>query len=869
MQRLKRHPPAPAEHVVEVVTPRTNAARLSSAEHFIGSLVPRGKGKPEPVSLEIVGDSEQRRFLVRTTSLAGLRRIATQLGAAYPQADLRRFQSATFPTGDPAQIGPHEQVAAAILRLRTGEHRPLRTFDDRELDSHGDSVQSDPLLGILGALADLPAGWRALCQLVVLAPAPHDWARRYQRLALERPLDQERRADTGPSLMGPLLLLGLIGLFLVGSSAGDAWERGDWWSALVLVLGTLAAIAGSIVLLRWLRTRELIDPRLVQAKLSRDACLVEVRLAAIAPVFADAGLVQDRLDRLVAAYRPYALATGNALVPRPVDRLDDLRRLTPLQRPLLLNVRELAGLWHLPQAGDDIVFLERTTARRRLPLRGTVAPGPDGTACRIGASSHQGHLVPVYLPTGLLGRHLLAVAKTRRGKSSLLLRMVHHLMEAADQRRSVVLVDPHHDLAVSALGLVPRQRQADAVYLDVSNRRRPFGINLLDTGLGWDRDQATANALRIFRREFDGYWGPRMEDAFRFATLALFETNQALCAEDPRHGRDAQHTILDVPAVLERPGFRRQLLKKTRDPDIRQWFDGYFEPLERRYQLEIINPVQTKVHKYAGSLVARQIVGQPRSTIDFRQFIADGKIVIVNLNAFDIGEDTAALIGGTLLNLAARAISGQALLPPEERKPVTLVVDEFQSVPGADYEQVLGELAKYGANLILATQTLSRLDRLTDAQRTRNLRASVFSNLDGLFAYHCSAEDARYLAEELGGGLDEQDLLELGQYHCYARVTDVRTGERLPAFSVHLEPPPEGNEQAATRLARLSAERYGRDALDVELDLQAALERIRGPQRPAETDGAEGSTNPLEPAAPDSGAPAATSIVTGAEIPST
>ena len=343
--------------------------------------------------------------------------------------------------------------------------------------------------------------------------------------------------------------------------------------------------------------------------------------------------------------------------------------LAPLDRPTLLNVRELAGLWHLPQADDDVVFVERTTARRRLPLPSAVAPATDGTACRIGVSAHQGHAVPVYLPTALLRRHLLAVAKTRRGKSSLLLRMVHHLMRSGGEHRALVLIDPHRDLADSALRLVPRSREMDVVYLDVANRRRPFGINLLDTGLGWDRDQATANALRIFRREFDGYWGPRMEDAFRFAILALFEVNEALCADDPRGGRGAQHTILDVPAVLERPGFRRQVLKRTRDPVIRQWFDGYFEPLERRYQLEIINPVQTKVHRYLGSRVARQIVGQPRSTIDFRQFIASGKVVIVNLNAFDVGEDVAALVGGTLLNLAARAVSAQARLPPRERKP--------------------------------------------------------------------------------------------------------------------------------------------------------------------------------------------------------
>jgi hypothetical protein len=160
---------------------------------------------------------------------------------------------------------------------------------------------------------------------------------------------------------------------------------------------------------------------------------------------------------------------------------------------------------------------------------------------------------------------------------------------------------------------------------------------------------------------------------------------------------------------------------------------------------------------------------------------------------------------------------------------VTIAVDEFHTIPGADYEQVFGELAKYGANMVLATQTLARLDRLTQGDKTRDLRATVFSNLDGLFAFHTSAEDAEYLVEELGGGLNKQDLLELGHYQCYARLTDTRTGERLPAFSVQLDPPPAGDAALADQLAAESAERYGRNIVDVELDLEAAAERVRGP----------------------------------------
>src|SRR5918912_3866730 len=155
MRTLKRRAPAPAEHVLEVVTPRTNAARLSAAEHLFGTLVP-GRGRTsEPVSLEIVGDAEQRRFLVRTTSADALWRVAGQLGAAYPQAVLRPFEAATFPLGDPLQVCPDEQLAAATLRPRSGEHLPLRTSDDRELDPGEAGRQGGPPLAGLGAPADL------------------------------------------------------------------------------------------------------------------------------------------------------------------------------------------------------------------------------------------------------------------------------------------------------------------------------------------------------------------------------------------------------------------------------------------------------------------------------------------------------------------------------------------------------------------------------------------------------------------------------------------------------------------------------------------------------------------------------------------
>src|SRR5205814_6410618 len=134
------------------------------------------------------------------------------------------------------------------------------------------------------------------------------------------------------------------------------------------------------------------------------------------------------------------------------------------------------------------------------------------------------------------------------------------------------------------------------------------------------------------------------------------------------------------------------------------------------------------------------------------------------------------LIGGTILNLVALAVADQARLGQALRNGISMFVDEFHSMPGADYEGILAELGKYGANLVLATQSLARLVDI-GGDRGRDLRAMVFANLDGLFAFNCSAEDGRYLVPEFGGALVEQDLVDLGEQPSYLGRSPA--GERL------------------------------------------------------------------------------------------
>lgn len=798
--------------VFEIVTPRTNAAALSSAENFFASLA-----LGVPVAMEMAGDRDRRRFLVRALGPSMGQQLVSQLGAAYPQADLRRLAA----SDDPARAREGEQQVACTLQLRAPAYLPLRTFTDLDLDAER-AAQADPVLGILSALGDLPIGWRGLSQ-VVLLPAPENWCSDFQRYSVQHPLEHERLATPTESTMP---MLGFVTLCLLVAVAGlQAYLllRAEQWLQLAGLVGiSLLGLIAGMLFVRRLRRPTLYDMELVREKVTRAACRAELRLILLAPESVPRAHLQAQLQRVAAVYRRYNLAAANGFVPRraPPRRVDARvpKPWAASRTMAILTTLELAGIWHLPHGLADVALLERTTARRWLPLPAAVADG-----CRIGTSRHQDRDIPVALPLDVLRRHMLLVAKTRRGKSTLMLRMAQHSMQA-EPRRAVLLVDPHRDLAEAALGLVPETRTGDIVYLDVANSDRPFGLNLLDTALGWDRDRAVANALAVFEREWgDRFWGPRMEDAFRFALMTLFEANAALCRNDPVHGRSRQYTLLEIPDVLSNAGFRRHVLGTISDPTIRAWWSDYFDILERRLQTEVALPILSKIHRFQGSSTAHNIVGQPASTIDPAGWLRNGAIVIVNTARGVVGENAAALIGSTLLNLVTLAVADQARLDSAARWPISIYIDEFHTIPGADYEGILTELSKYGANLVLATQSLSRLMALGHDEG-RGLRATVFANLDALFAFNCSAEDAEYLVPELGGAVDEQDLVELGEHQCYVRLST--GGERLPTFSVHLDPPLRSDADRTISLAQASAQRYGRDVGLVENDRRSAAARV-------------------------------------------
>ena len=178
-------------------------------------------------------------------------------------------------------------------------------------------------------------------------------------------------------------------------------------------------------------------------------------------------------------------------------------------------------------------------------------------------------------------------------------------------------------------------------------------------------------------------------------------------------------------------------------------------------------------------------MGQRRSSILLSDILSEGMVLLVSTASGTVGEGPAALMGGTMVSLVESALRDQEKLPTRERKRCLLVCDEFQTLTGANWEGMLAEIRKYGCSLMLATQSLARLDN-----PERKLKAGILGNTVCIVGYQMSAEDARIISAEMDDErVEPRFLVNLDPHHCYVRIN---SDERCyPAFSMATNAPPD------------------------------------------------------------------------------
>ncbi len=337
------------------------------------------------------------------------------------------------------------------------------------------------------------------------------------------------------------------------------------------------------------------------------------------------------------------------------------------------------------------------------------------------------------------------------------------------------------------LACVPRRRTNDIVLFDAADRLAPVAFNPLDPGRSADRSLVASAVLGAFKKIYGDSWGPRMEHIWRHALLAALDVPQS--------------TLVTVQRLLADGRFRARLLDRVRDPMVRSFWLDEFARWKPNLQAEAIAPIQNKLGQFLAQPLLRAVLDQPRSTIRLREIMDDGRVLLVNLSKGRLGDDGSALLGALLVAGLQTAALSRADAPEDERADVFAYVDEFQNFATESFGTILSEARKYRLSLTVANQYLGQLDDAT--------RAAVFGNVGGLLVFQVGAEDAEFLAAQLGGDVQERDLLTLPKHTAYARLLI----DGLPGrpFSMQTLPPdvPQGSQNPEV-IRRRSRRRYGR-----------------------------------------------------------
>lgn len=465
----------------------------------------------------------------------------------------------------------------------------------------------------------------------------------------------------------------------------------------------------------------------------------------------------------------------------------------------LLSTEELATIWHLPTATVRAPTMTTVESRELAPPVQLPTRARDPDLAVLAVTAYRGRHERFGILPEDRRRHMAVIGKTGMGKTTLLQQLINSDIRAG---RGVALLDPHGDLCDAVLAAVPRERTNDVILFDAADTTHPLSFNILACPRPEQRALVASGLVTVLKKIYGEFWGPRMGYILLNALLALLEVPGS--------------TMLSVLRILNDAKFRQPLVAKLRDPVVRDFWQKDFAVKPLKLQQESISPIQNKIGHFVSSPLLRNILGQSRNSLDLRQVMDDGKILLVNLSKGKLGDDVSALLGSFLVTALQLAAMSRADVPESERTDFFLYIDEFQNFATDSFATILSEARKYRLALTLANQYLAQLDEET--------AAAVFGNVGTLVSFQVGADDAERLATQFAGVLKIEDLLRLPRYQAYIRL--LIDGTPSQPFSMRTLPPTRAlDPERPTIIRRVSRHRYARPAVEVEQQIAAALDR--------------------------------------------
>jgi hypothetical protein len=362
---------------------------------------------------------------------------------------------------------------------------------------------------------------------------------------------------------------------------------------------------------------------------------------------------------------------------------------------------------------------------------------------------------------------------TGTGKSTLLLGMMRQDMEAG---RGLALIDPHGDLFHLVLASLPPNRRADLVVIDPSDEQHLVGLNPLDFGGAPNLtrvNRVTNDLLDIFEELFDMKvaGGPIFEQYFRNTFLLASTTPEDKPPEGLPKGPP---TLLTAIEVMRNREFRDFLLDRCSmsylgadiGGEVVRFFRSAHTVSGDHSFANFVPYVTSKLARFTNNPQLRRLLCTPRRTMNFRQAIDRGAIILVKLSKGYLGDLDTRMIGMLITKYLFHAALSRGDVASRERRPFYLYLDEFQNFISPDVPDILSEARKYGLHLTLAHQTLGQFK----AEGHSSLLDAVLGNVATKLMFRVGLQEAKLLEGEYLPHFDARAMAALPDRYVLARV---------------------------------------------------------------------------------------------------
>jgi hypothetical protein len=156
----------------------------------------------------------------------------------------------------------------------------------------------------------------------------------------------------------------------------------------------------------------------------------------------------------------------------------------------------------------------------------------------------------------------------------------------------------------------------------------------------------------------------------------------------------------------------------NRDPLAKFFWEEEFATMADKQGGAALAPTRSRLENLLRQESIRRLLTQRMSTLNLRNAIDKGYVTLFRFSP-QLGADKGFLLAVTF-NLVKQAVFSRADIPKEQRRMVSVYLDEFQEIVGTDKDTLqiwLEQARKFGGAITLAHQNLNQVKQLIEAMK--------------------------------------------------------------------------------------------------------------------------------------------------------